>query len=333
MIISRTPFRISFFGGGSDYPDWCRKYGGRILGTTIDKYCYLSCRYLPPFFSYKHRIVYSESEYVNQISEIKHPAVRGVFQTLKIDRGMEIHHDGDLPARSGLGSSSSFTVGLLNVLHALEGKMISKRDLANQAVHIEQEVLRENVGSQDQILTTYGGLNVIDFHTGAGGGYDVQPMILQKERLTELQQNLMLCFTGLTRFSSTVAKAQIDNLEKRKKEIEHMQQMTKQAITTLGNPSAPIEEFGKLFDDYWRCKKELSEKISNPEIDQIYEAGKSCGALGGKLLGAGGGGFMLFFAPPEAQAKIREKLKRLVHVDFRFEFSGSKIVVYEPYVN
>ncbi|HTL48847.1 MAG TPA: kinase [Verrucomicrobiae bacterium] len=328
MIISRTPFRISFFGGGSDYPAWYSKYGGKVIGTTIDKYCYISCRYLPPFFTYKHRIVYSNMEYVNDLSEIKHPAVKGILETLKVDRGMEIHHDGDLPARSGLGSSSSFTVGLLHALHALHGKFISKRDLANEAVHIEQEVLKENVGSQDQILAAYGGFNMIEFHQG--GTYDVQPVILPKERLTEFQQNLMLCFTGITRIASTIAKAHIDNLEKRKREIQMMQQMTHEAISILQS-SSQIDEFGKLLHEYWNYKKSLSDKVTTPEVDEIYTAALEAGALGGKLLGAGGGGFMLFFAKPEAQQKIRERLKKLVHVGFRFEFSGSKIVIYEPY--
>lgn len=329
MIISRTPFRISFFGGGSDYPAWYHKYGGKVLGTTIDKYCYISARYLPPFFHYKHRIVYSNTEYVNSFDEIKHPAVRGILKTFNPDQGIEIHHDGDLPARSGLGSSSSFTVGLMHALHALRGEMRTKRQLAAAAMNMEQEILAENVGSQDQIFATYGGLNTIDFHRD--GQFNVQAMILPKERMTQFQSHLMLCFTGITRFASEVAKSHIENLEKRKREIQLMQQMTTEAIDILSDPKVPLEKFGKLLHENWKYKRGLSEKISNPEIDQIYETAMDCGALGGKLLGAGGGGFMIFFASPEIQKKIREKLNKLVHVNFRFEFLGTKIVVYEPY--
>lgn len=329
MIISRTPFRISFFGGGSDYPAWYMKYGGKVLGTTIDKYCYISTRYLPPFFRYKHRIVYSNMEYVNTFDEIQHPAVRGILKTFNPSQGMEIHHDGDLPARSGLGSSSSFTVGLLHALHALRGQMRTKRQLAEEAVHMEQHILAENVGSQDQIFATYGGLNTIDFHRD--GQFDVQPVILPKNRLTEFQGHLMLCFTGITRIASEVAKSHIENLEKRKKEIQKMQEMTEEAIKLLADHNTPIELFGKLLHENWKYKRSLSDKISSPEIDQIYQTAMDCGALGGKLLGAGGGGFMIFFAPPAAQVKIREQLNKLVHVNFRFEFLGSKIVIYEPY--
>ena len=329
MIVSRTPFRISFFGGGSDYPAWYTKYGGKVIGTTIDKYCYISCRYLPPFFTYKHRIVYSNMEYVNDISEIKHPAVQGILKSFKTEKGLEIHHDGDLPARSGLGSSSSFTVGLLHSLHALEGKFTSKRDLALEAMHIEQDVLSENVGSQDQILAAYGGFNTVEFHST--GNFDVHPVILPKERLTHFQQHLMLCFTGITRIASTIAKSHIENLEKRKREIQLMQQMTNEAISVLQSETASIEEFGRLLNEYWEYKKSLSDKVTTPEVDEIYKAAREAGAIGGKLLGAGGGGFMIFFAKPEIQRKIRERLKNLVHVGFRFDFSGSKIVVYEPY--
>lgn len=329
MIISRTPFRISFFGGGSDYPAWYLKYGGKVIGTTIDKYCYISARYLPPFFNYKHRIVYSNMEYVNSLDEIKHPAVRGILKTFDPPQGIEIHHDGDLPARSGLGSSSSFTVGLLHAMHALRGEMRTKRQLAQEAVNMEQDILAENVGSQDQIFATYGGLNTIDFQKD--GTFDVRAMILPKQRMTDFQSHLMLCFTGITRIASEVAKSHIENLEKRKREIQLMQQMTNEAIEILSDHNAPMERFGKLLHENWKYKRGLSEKISNPEIDQIYQTAIDCGAYGGKLLGAGGGGFMIFFAPPAVHAKIREKLSRLVHVNFRFEFLGSKIVVYEPY--
>jgi D-glycero-alpha-D-manno-heptose-7-phosphate kinase len=328
MIISRTPFRISFFGGGSDYPAWYRKYGGSVLGTTIDKYCYISLRYLPPFFNHKHRVVYSIVDTADQIDDIKHPAVRGVLKTLDIKEGLEIHHDGDLPARSGLGSSSSFTVGLVHALKALKGEFISKRDLANMALYIEQEVLKENVGSQDQVLTTIGGFNLIEFKTD--DSYEITPIILTKEKIEEMQRHMMLFFTGLTRIASDIAKKQIDNLENKKDEINTMQGILKEGIEILRGSTDVAKGFGELLHEYWRYKRSLSTDISKPEIDQIYETAMDAGAYGGKLLGAGGGGFMLIVAPPLAHHRIRERLKRLTHVSFRFDFTGSKIVVYEP---
>ncbi len=328
MIISRTPFRISFFGGGTDYPAWYHEHGGSVLGMAIDKYCYISCRKLPPFFEYKHRIVYSRVENVKEIAEIQHPAVRGVLETLKIQEGVEIHHDGDLPARSGLGSSSSFTVGLIHSLKALEGAMIAKRDLAAQAVHIEQEVLKETVGSQDQILTAYGGLNRIDFNRD--DLFVVTPIIMDKERVVALQNHMMLFFTGFSRTASEIAKSQIQNMENRKQELRAMGGVVEEAMAVLQSRTEPIEQFGKLLREYWQYKRSLSNQVSNGDIDKIYQAGLEAGALGGKLLGAGGGGFMLFFVRPENQPRLREKLKHLVCVPFRIDYAGSKIVVYEP---
>lgn len=328
MIISRTPFRISFFGGGTDYPAWYRKYGGMVLGAAIDKYCYISVRHLPPFFNYKYRIVYSQMEYVNSVNEIQHPAVRGVLDSLGVYEGLEVHHDGDLPARSGLGSSSSFTVGFINAIKALQGGIISKKDLANLAIHVEQSVLKETVGCQDQILSAYGGINLIEFRTD--DTYDLTPLILKKEKVDEFQRHMMLFFTGITRVASEIAKAQIQNLEQRLKEINRIHEMTKEAVKILTENGTPESEFGKLLHEYWKYKRSLSDKISNPTIDRIYEAAMEAGADGGKLLGAGGGGFMLFFVKPELQQRVREKLKDLTHVQFRLDYSGSKIVIYEP---
>jgi D-glycero-alpha-D-manno-heptose-7-phosphate kinase len=328
MIISRTPFRISFFGGGSDYPAWYRKYGGSVLGTTIDKYCYISLRYLPPFFDYKHRVVYSKVETVNEIDEFQHPAVRGVLKTMGIQEGLEVHHDGDLPARSGLGSSSSFTVGLVHAIKALQGEFISKRDLANMAVHIEQDILKENVGSQDQIMTAMGGFNLIEFRTD--DTYDVTPIILTKDRIEDLQQHMMLFFTGFTRIASDIAKKQIENLEKKKKEIDSMQMMVREGMRILQGNGDMAKNFGGLLHEYWKYKRAIADNVSNPAIDQIYNSAQEAGAYGGKLLGAGGGGFMLILAPHDAHEKIREKLRHLTCVSFRFDFTGSKIVIYEP---
>ena len=328
MIISRTPFRISFFGGGTDYPAWFRENGGAVLSTAIDKYCYISCRYLPQFFEHKYRIVYSRIENTKTIPEIEHPAVRAVLTWLKCDRGLEIHHDGDLPARSGLGSSSSFTVGLINAIMALSGRYISSAELADCAIHIEQNVLKENVGSQDQIAVAYGGFNRVEFKTD--GTYDVTSIILPPERKQMLESHLMLFFTGLSRFSSDVEKTKIDNYKNREAELRKMAEMVDEAMDILNGPDRYLLEFGKLLDEGWRYKKSLSDKVSMPVIDQIYDAALKAGAIGGKILGAGGGGFLLLFVPPEHQPSVQERLKDLIHVPIRFEGGGSKIVLYQP---
>jgi D-glycero-alpha-D-manno-heptose-7-phosphate kinase len=326
MIITRTPFRISFFGGGTDYPLWYRQNKGAVLTTTIDKYCYISVRHLPPFFEHKHRIVYSLIEMVKEIDEIKHPAVRGILKYLNIDFGLEIHHDGDLPARTGLGSSSSFTVGLLNALYALLGKMKSKEELAKEAIYVEQNVLKENVGCQDQIEVAFGGLNKITFLPD--DNFIVEPVILPPSKKGEFEKHLLLYFTGISRYASEVAKEQLENMEKKKYELKILHQMVEDGIKILiGN--SDLRDFGKLLDEAWQLKRSLSNKISNPVIDEIYERAKKIGVIGGKLLGAGGGGFMLFFAPPELHQKIKEEIKGLF-VPFKFETQGSQIIFYQP---
>ncbi len=328
MIITRTPFRISFFGGGTDYPAWYRNNGGAVLATTIDKYCYVSCRYLPPFFEHKHRIVYSKIENVQSVDEIVHPAVRAILADMGPDRGLEIHHDGDLPARSGLGSSSSFTVGLVHTLMALQGKYASKDFLAAQAIRLEQDVMKEHVGSQDQVSAAYGGFNIIEFTRD--DHFIVSPMILPRGRTEELQSHLMLFFTGLSRFASDVAKSKIDNFGKKEKELTRMGEMVTEAIMILQGQQSSVLEFGELLAEAWEYKRSLSDKVSTPEIDEIYTAGRRAGAIGGKLLGAGGGGFLLLFAKPEDQPAVRAALKNLVHVPFRFENAGSRVVLYQP---
>jgi D-glycero-alpha-D-manno-heptose-7-phosphate kinase len=328
MIITRTPFRISFFGGGTDYPAWFREHGGAVLSTTIDKYCYITCRYLPPFFDHRHRIVYSKIENVREITEIEHPAVRAVLGWLRWERGLEIHHDGDLPARSGLGSSSSFTVGLIHALSALQGRHISKEELANQAIYVEQEVIRENVGSQDQISAAFGGFNRVEFRQG--GEFEVAPVILPKERQLELHRHLMLFFTGFSRLASEVAKSTIANFGARQTELTRIGAMVDEAIGILRHPSTPISEFGRLLDDGWRYKRSLSDKVSTAEIDKIYESARAAGALGGKLMGAGGGGFLVLFVPPDSQPAVSKRLAELIHVPFRFETDGSRVVLYQP---
>ena len=328
MIISKTPFRISFFGGGTDYPEWYHENGGSVLATTIDKYCYISCRHLPPFFEHKHRIVYSKIESVKTTEEIQHPVVRAVLSNLSITDGLEIHHDADLPARSGLGSSSSFTVGLINVLNALKGLQISKQDLAKQATYIEQEVLKETVGNQDQILAAFGGFNRIDFRPD--DSFNISPVIINKDLVEQLQSHMLLFFTGLSRFSSDIARDKVSNFTNRFQELTQIKEMVDEGMSILQSPSAPIMDLGKLLHESWKLKRSLSKKVSTPQIDKIYETGIKAGAIGGKILGAGGGGFILFFAEPKNHKKILESLKSLVHVAFHFDDVGSKIVVYEP---
>ena len=323
MIISRTPFRISFFGGGTDYPTWYKENGGSVLGTTINRYCYITCRYLPPFFNHKSRIIYSRMEHVKKTSDINHPSVKACLQFMDIKKGVEIHHDGDLPARTGLGSSSSFTVGLLHSLYTLKHVMPTKRQLAENTIHLEQDVMKEHVGSQDQVLTAFGGFNLITF--GGPALFDVQPVILDPKRLKEFQKHMMLFFTGFSRSASQVAKEQIKRIPSKKNELKKMHGMVDNALSILTS-TTDITEFGRLLNEYWYIKRSLSNKITTPFIDDIYTSAIDAGALGGKILGAGGGGFMLVFAKPESQSKIKNRLKKLLHVPFRFESLGSQIV-------
>lgn len=328
MIITRTPFRISFFGGGTDYPDWYRDHGGAVLAATIDKYCYITCRYLPPFFEHKHRIMYSVIERVHEIAEIKHPAVRAILEWAAVTKGLEIHHDGDLPARSGIGSSSAFTVGLVHALAALEGKYISKETLAERAIYIEQKLIKEAVGSQDQISAAFGGFNRIDFKRNET--FNVTPIILAKERMREFNGHLMLFFTGFSRTAAEIAQSKIDNLKVRTTELKLMREMVDAGVEILQNGNAPLDELGKLFHQNWLYKRSISDKVSTPDIDHIYEEARRAGAAGGKILGAGGGGFILFFVKPDLQAQVRERLKHLIEVPFEFEDSGSRVVLYQP---
>ncbi|MFC1931529.1 kinase [Chloroflexota bacterium] len=326
MIISRTPFRISFFGGGTDYPVWYKENKGAVLSTTIDKYCYITGWYLSPFFDYTSRIVWSQIETVKDISQIKHPAVRESLKFMNLKRGVEIHHAGDLPARTGLGSSSSFTVGLLHTLYALKGNMPSKMQLAKDAIHVEQNLLKENVGSQDQVSVAFGGFNKIEFF--ADNDPFVIPIIMKNDDLQKLQDHMMLVFTGFARTASEIAGEQIKNTPRRANELKAMCQMVDEAINIL--KSGDLIEFGKLLHESWQLKRSLSDKITTPEIDDIYDTACRAGAIGGKLLGAGGGGFLLLFAEPEVQPRIKAKLNHLLHVPFRFENHGSQIIFYAP---
>ena len=328
MIISRTPFRVSFFGGGTDYPDWFHEHGGAVLATTIDKYCYISVRELPPFFDHRFRVVYSIVENVKEVAEITHPAVRAVLQRLEVSQGLEIHHDGDLPARAGLGSSSAFTVGLLHAVHALRGRHTSKEALASEAIHVEHCMLREPVGLQDQISAAFGGFNHILFRPD--GTYEVEPMILPRERLAALQDHLLLVFTGISRLAPVVAQTVIDNLKHRTAEMKAMQEMVDRAMELLASPTADIVEFGRLLNESWMLKRRLSDRVSNSDVDALYETATRAGAIGGKLLGAGGGGFVLLFVRPEDRARVADAVRNLITVPFKFDMSGCRIALYQP---
>ncbi|HEY5997422.1 MAG TPA: hypothetical protein VIU29_10400 [Candidatus Deferrimicrobiaceae bacterium] len=326
MIISRTPFRISFFGGGTDYPAWFRQNGGGVLATTINKYCYITCRYLPPFFEHKYRLVYSQVEEGNDYAGVRHPAVREAVRFLKFERGLEIHHDGDLPARSGMGSSSAFTVGLLHALHALNGRMPSKQQLATESIHIEQDLLHENVGSQDQILAAQGGLNHIAFHRD--GNYTVRPITVSRSRTAELNAHLMLFYTGIKRTASRVAEDFVHDMAARERELSRIGELVEEG-TALLDSREDIRRFGKLMHESWIAKRGLARTISNPYIDNLYQVATGAGAIGGKLTGAGGGGFLLLFVPPEFHAAVREALSKLILVPFKFEHSGSQIIFFD----
>jgi len=328
MIISRTPFRVSFFGGGTDYPAWYLANGGAVFSTTIDKYCYITCRQLPPFFDHKFRIAYSKIEHAREISDIQHPSVRAVLSEFSISNGLEIHHDSDLPARSGLGSSSAFTVGLINSLKALGGHATSKQELAKLAIHIEQNVIKETVGSQDQIAVAHGGLNRIEFERD--NTFRISPVILPGERRNMFEKNLMLFFTGFSRFATDIAQAKVSNFGRKERELRLIRDLVDESIRILQSDSESLDRFGSLLHESWMHKKSLADVISSVEIDSIYETARKNGALGGKLLGAGGGGFMLLFVPPQRHGAVREALRNLIYVPFSFETQGSQIILYDP---
>jgi D-glycero-alpha-D-manno-heptose-7-phosphate kinase len=326
MVISRTPFRISFFGGGTDYPAWYREHGGCVLAATIDKYCYLTCRYLPPFFEHRLKVVYSKIESVQTAAEITHPAVRETLRFLSIDRGLEIHHDGDLPGRSGMGSSSSFTVGLLHALHALHGRMVGKERLAKESIFIEQDVLKETVGSQDQVCAAYGGFNHIVFFPN--GEVSVRPLTVTRERLADLNSRLMLFYTGIKRTASDVASSYVNSLTARSEQLQKLKDLVERSVDMLAQ-GRDLDDFGRLLHEAWETKRSLSAKISNSDVDELYQTGRKAGALGGKLLGAGGGGFLLLYVPLKHQAEVKSKFAHLLHVPFEFESAGSQIIFFD----
>jgi D-glycero-alpha-D-manno-heptose-7-phosphate kinase len=327
MVISRTPYRISFFGGGTDYPAWYRENGGAVLAMAIDKYCYLTCRYLPPFFEHRLRLVYSKIESCQRASEVQHPVVRAVLGMLDVQRGLEIHHDGDLPARSGMGSSSSFTVGFLHAMYGLLGRLASKTQLASEAIHVEQELLGETVGAQDQILAAFGGLNFIELKRD--DSFRVEPLPLPKERLERLTSSLMLFYTGLRRTASEVAASYVTDIGARTRQLTRMRQMVDEGTRILTGTGS-LDGFGDLLHEAWSLKRSLSGVVSNSQVDELYEEARRGGARGGKLLGAGGGGFMLFYVPPECRQQVKQRLQSLIWVPFELDSGGSQIIFYAP---
>jgi len=323
MIISKTPYRISFFGGGSDYPSWYKKNGGTVISSTIDKYIYISCRNLPPFFSHKYRIVWSQIETVNHLKQIKHKAVKEMLKYYKIKKGLEIHYDGDLPSRSGIGSSSVFVVGLMNLINNFKGRKIDKRLLAKKSIYFEQKILNETVGSQDQIAAAYGGFNKIEFNIN--GSFKVKKLITKKRSLHNLNKNLLLVYTGIKRTAHDIAKSYVNKLNSSKKAyIKEITDLTNEAELML--KKGELDNFGRLLHESWLVKKELSNTITNSKIDQIYNYAIKKGALGGKLLGAGGGGFILLYVPYYKQKIVIKSLKNLITVPFKFSNEGSKII-------
>ena len=328
MIISRTPYRLSFFGGGTDYNAWFEENGGLVLAVGLAHYCYLNVRYLPPFFSHKSRIVYSKIESINEISEIQHPSVRGCLEYLKIADGVEIHHDGDLPARSGLGSSSSFTVGLLHALYALKQQMVSPRQLAEEAIDVEQNWLNESVGIQDQIMAAHGGFQIIEM--GPDANWNTKNMLLPKEYLSSLEDHVLLGFSGISRLSEQHAKNKVDNIKlgKTNKELQTIYALTQEALQAFQN-QAGFDQIGQLLDQSWQCKRRLAEGVSSDWMDDLYQTAIKNGAFGGKLMGAGGGGFFFFLAPPNKHQQIREALSQIkVWVPFKIDYSGSQVIFY-----
>lgn len=321
MIISRTPFRISLFGGGTDYPKWYQEHGGAVVATAIDKYCYLTCRFLPPYFEHRFRIVWSKIENCQRIEEITHPAVKAVLSFLKMEKGVEIHHDGDLPARSGIGSSSAFAVGLLHALYALQGEKTDKRRLACESIRIEQDFLQEQSGLQDQITTSHGGFNYIEFDRQ--GRFSVSKLGVGEDRLEELLSYLVLLYPGILR--SLNRPAVPPRFHEKKNELHLIRKLVDDSVSLLlsGKSLAPL---GEMMTKSWFAKRDLSQDITSPEVDAVYRNAIEAGALGGKLLGAGGGGFMLFVVPPEKRSKFLRQMEGSVYTPFQFDSMGSQII-------
>lgn len=330
MIITQTPFRMSFFGGGTDMESFFIKHGGAVLSTTFDKYCYVNVRHLPRFFDYSTELSYSRTERVTSIEDIEHPAIRNAMKMLDMHE-IRLTYEADLPARSGLGTSSSFAVGMLNAFYALKGKYADKKKLADEAIYLERVLCEEAGGWQDQIAASFGGFNRINFNTD--GTYDVLPVIISPERKKNLNANLMMFFTGFTRFSSDVQKANAgtkETQEAKEKRYLEMLSLVDKAEQILTDKNTDLDNFGRLLDHTWKLKKQTGSAVSTNSIDALYEKGMQAGALGGKLLGAGGGGFLVFYVQPEYQEAVKEAMKELMYIPFRFEDGGTRVIHYTP---
>lgn len=325
MVITQTPFRMSFFGGGTDYEGFYKENGGSVLSTTFDKYCFVTVQHLPRFFDYSNQVTYGIIERTKCVDEIQHPAVRNAMKYLDMHE-LRVAYEADLPARSGLGSSSSFAVGMLNAFYCLKGKYADKRKLADDAIYVERVLCQESGGIQDQIAASFGGFNRINFYDG---GYDVVPVIISNERKEMLNDNLMLFFTGFSRFSSEIAISQEKATADKKRELLEMKGLVDEAEKILVSKT-DLNEFGKLLDYTWQLKRNITNKISNTDIDNLYKRGIDAGAIGGKLLGAGGGGFMLFYVEKHKQMAVREAMKDLLYVPFKFENRGTTVIYYKP---
>ena len=327
MIITRTPFRMSFFGGGTDLESFFRENGGAVISTTFDKYCYVTVRHLPRFFDYTTELSYHTTERVLNIDDIQHPAIRNAMKMLDM-RELRLTYEADLPARSGLGTSSSFAVGMLNAFYALKGKYVDKKRLADESIYLERILCKEAGGWQDQIAASFGGFNRINFHKD--GTYDVLPIIIHPERKKELNNNLMMFFTGFTRFSSDLQKANAAGYVKKEAQLKEMLSLVDEAEIILTDKHSDIDDFGRLLDRTWRLKRQTGGAITTNSIDELYEKGIQAGALGGKLLGAGGGGFLLFYVQPEYQDSVKEAMRSLLYVPFQFEDGGTRVIHYTP---
>jgi len=327
MIITKTPFRMSFFGGGTDMESFFREYGGAVLSTTFDKYCYVNVRHLPRFFDYTTELSYSKTERVTNVDQIQHPAIRNAMKMLDMYE-IRLTYEADLPAKSGLGTSSSFAVGMLNAFYALKGKYADKKRLADEAIYLERVLCKEAGGWQDQIAASFGGMNRIEF--GKDGTYDVRPIIIHPERKKQLNDNLLMFFTGFTRFSSDVQKANRAGYEEKIKQLQQMYALVDEAEEVLEDKHRDLHDFGRLLDKTWRLKRETGGAITTNSIDALYERGIAAGALGGKLLGAGGGGFLLFYVQPEKKESVMDAMKDLMYIPFRFEDGGTRVIHYSP---
>lgn len=327
MIITKTPFRMSFFGGGTDLEEYFKENGGAVISTTFDKYCYVNVRHLPRFFDWSNELSYSKTERVSNVKDIQHPAIREAMKMLDM-REIRLTYEADLPARSGLGTSSSFAVGMLNAFYALKGKYADKKKLADEAIYLERVLCNEAGGWQDQIAASFGGFNRINF---GADGYEVFPIIISPNRKKQLNNNLMMFFTGFTRFSSDIQKVNnVNGTEEKRSKLKKMYNLVDEAEAVLTNNDRNIDEFGELLNETWKLKKGTGNSISTGSIDELYDKGIKAGALGGKLLGAGGGGFLVFYVQPEKQEHVKKAMRDLMYIPFKFEGGGTRVIHYSP---